>query len=369
MTLFIDQAAMRLLGHKGSPLWTGDSPVLSAPLTANFAVTHRCDVGCQHCYNNSGQALPSELTTDEVKQVISILAQMRVFTVAFGGGEPLTRPDIFELAGHARQCGLTPTLTTSGFPVDAEVAQRCRVFAHIHLSLDGVGETYRAVRGVDGFPQVERAISLLRRERISLGINCVVSRANFDGLEELARYLRSEGIRDIAFLRLKPKGRALKEYEAHKLTAEQRLGLYPLLQNLTRRFGIRTHIDCATMPMIYAHRPDPRALARTVSEGCCGGNYFVEIGPDGEARSCSFLGEGMGRAEELPAYWASAPHLDSYRSRTQATAEPCRDCAYVSLCRGGCHAVAQALVSDFRSPDPECPLVQGGVRYEPSEST
>lgn len=46
----------------------------------------------------------------------------------------------------------------------------------------------------------------------------MISRANFDKLEELVRYLRSEGIRDITFLRLKPKGRAVKEYDATKLT-------------------------------------------------------------------------------------------------------------------------------------------------------
>ncbi len=361
-TVYVDRAYMRELGYLRSPLWASGQSYLSAPVTAHFAVTHRCPLGCRTCYNGSGAARPDELSTDEAKAVLDTLAGMGVFTVAFGGGEPLARPDIFELAQHAQARGLTPTMTTNGYYMDEETARRCRVFDHIHVSLDGVGETYRAVRGVDAFEHADRAIRLLRRQRIPVGVNCVVSRANFDRLDELARYLRRVGVRDVLFLRLKPAGRAAADYQRARLTPEQGRAFFPRFAELTRRYRLRTHVDCAMMPFLYCHRPDMERLRFTCGEGCSGANEIVEISPDGQVRACSFAAGSAGDARHLGEVWHTEPHLAHFRDWAARAPEPCRSCRYFDLCHGGCRAVAEALTGDFRAPDPECPMISGGMK-------
>ena len=361
-TVYVDQAYMRGLGYAGSPLWQRGQTYLSAPVTAHFAVTNRCPLGCRTCYNASAAAGTDQLSTVEAKQVLDALAGMGVFTVAFGGGEPLARPDIFDLAEHARARGLTPTMTSNGYYVDEEMARRCRVFDHIHVSLDGVGETYRAVRGVDGFHHADRAIRLLRRQRIPVGVNCVVSRANFDHLHELARYLRRVRVRDVLFLRLKPAGRAAEDYQQARLTPEQGRDFYPLFAELTRRYRLRTHVDCGMMPFLYAHDPDRDLLRLTGGEGCRGADEIVEISPDGQAHACSFAAGSAGDARRLPQLWHTVPHLARFRDWAERAPAPCRDCRWLSLCHGGCHAVTEALTGDFHAPDPECPTISGGVK-------
>jgi radical SAM protein with 4Fe4S-binding SPASM domain len=350
---------MRELGYAGSPLWRSRQSYLSAPVTAHFAVTNRCPLGCRTCYSASGAARPDELSTDEAKAVLDTLAGMGVFTVPFGGGEPLARADIFELAEYARARGLTPTMTTNGYYVDEETARRCRVFDHIHVSLDGVGEIYRAVRGVDGFAHADRAIGLLRRNRIAVGVNCVVSRANFDHLDELARYLRRAGVRDVLFLRLKPAGRAAADYERARLTPEQARAFFPRFAEITRRYRLRTHVDCAMMPFLYCHQPDLKRLRLTCGEGCNGANEIVEISPDGQAHACSFAVGSAGDARRLPEVWHTEPHLVRFRDWAERAPELCRPCRYFDLCHGGCRAVAQALTGDFFAPDAECPTNSG----------
>lgn len=356
-TVYVDQAYMRWMGYLDSPLWVVDQACLSAPVTAHFAVTARCPLGCQTCYNASGAARPDELSTEAAKAVLDTLARMGVFTVAFGGGEPLARPDIFELAHYARQHGLVPTMTTNGYYVDEQVAQRCRVFDHIHVSLDGVGEVYRAVRGVDGFEHADRALRLLRRQHIAVGVNCVVSAANYNHLEELAGYLRTVKTPDVIFLRLKPSGRALKDYLRNRLTPEQARGFFPLFTDLTRRYHLRTHVDCAMMPFLYFHQPDLERLRFTCGEGCRGANEIIEISPEGQVHACSFANGSAGDARQLPETWYTAPHLQRSRNWQERAKEPCKSCRYLSLCHGGCHAVAEALTGDFFAPDPECPIV------------
>jgi radical SAM protein with 4Fe4S-binding SPASM domain len=360
-TIYVDREYMRELGYGDSPLWRTGPTCLSAPVTAHLAVTNRCPLGCQTCYNGSGTTHPAELSTAEVRAVLDTLAGMGVFTVAFGGGEPLARADIFELADHARARGLTPTMTTYGYYVDQEIARRCRVFDHIHVSLDGVGETYQAVRGVDAFHHADRAIRLLRRQHIPLGINCVVRRANFDHLDELARYLRRAGVCDVVFLRLKPAGWAAADYRRACLTPEQARAFLPRFAELTRRYRLRSHVHCALMPFVYGHGRDRERLRSSCGEGCNGANEIVEISADGQVHACSFAAGSAGDARRLPEVWHTDLHLARFRGWAAHAPEPCRSCRYLALCRGGCRAVAQALTGDFYAPDPDCPLVSGGM--------
>jgi len=282
---------------------------------------------------------------------------MQVFTVAFGGGEPLARPDLFELADYARQRAIVPTLTTNGFYVDRKTAQRCRIFSHVHVSLDGVDKGYQAVRGVDGFEYAARALKLLARSKVSVGVNCVVSRANYDYLEDLVRFVVGFGVRDVIFLRLKPGGRAESSYQALRLTSEQRTQFYPYLKELTHRYGLHSHVDCAMMPFIYWHHPDEETLRLFAAEGCVGANEIIEVLPNGEVKACSFAAGTVGRAIDLPQLWNSEYFFGRFRNWMQRVPEPCRLCKYLELCRGGCHAVAEALGEGPNAGDPECPFV------------
>jgi radical SAM protein with 4Fe4S-binding SPASM domain len=210
------------------------------------------------------------------------------------------------------------------------------------------------VRGVDGFAQAARALQLLTQNGISVGVNCVVCRANFDHLEELVRFVRACGIRDVIFLRLKPGGRARPLYEILRLTVDQRREFYLKLKELTHRYSLHSHVDCAMMPFIYWHHPDAKALRLFAGEGCVGGNEIVEILPDGQVRACSFASKMVGRVWQLPQHWRTSPSLKAYRTWPEDAPEPCQSCGYLELCRGGCRAVAVALTGDFKSGDPEC---------------
>ena len=67
-------------------------------------VTQRCNLFCMHCYADShDRAYPGELTTVEGRALIDDLASFGAPTVIFSGGEPLIRPDVFELAAYAHE--------------------------------------------------------------------------------------------------------------------------------------------------------------------------------------------------------------------------------------------------------------------------
>ena len=118
-------------------------------------LTARCNLRCVHCYLGAGpdSSTTGELTTPEALALLDELAAVRAPVVLFSGGEPLLRPDLEELAAHARSLGLATALSTNGTLITPEVAARLRDagFEYVGISLDGESaETHDALRRMPG---------------------------------------------------------------------------------------------------------------------------------------------------------------------------------------------------------------------------
>jgi len=87
-------------------------------------ITRTCNLKCVHCYNDSGaDKACDELSTAQAKAVIDNLAAFGVPSVLFSGGEPLMRPDLFELIEYTVGRGLRAVISTNGTLISADVAR------------------------------------------------------------------------------------------------------------------------------------------------------------------------------------------------------------------------------------------------------
>src|SRR3974390_830097 len=88
------------------------------PFIAIWEVTQACDLACVHCRASAQpNRSPMELSTDEGKQLIDQIATMQVPVFVLTGGDPIKRPDLFELISHARAAGVRVSLTPSATPL------------------------------------------------------------------------------------------------------------------------------------------------------------------------------------------------------------------------------------------------------------
>jgi len=356
---FVDREYMRECDIPDSELWGKDESisVLSAPTEVHFSCTNTCSAGCPHCYMDSASADEGELDTDTFKAALKELADMGVFHVALGGGEALERPDFLELAEYAREVGLIPNLTTNGIHITEEIAPKLKVFGQANLSLDGIGGNADLFRGKNFFNIVDRAVDILIKAGVPTGFNTVIGKDNYNGLPELFEYAASKGINEIEILRFKPSGRGKDLYNAMKTTYEQNVGLLPMLQELSEKSGVMAKIDCSFVPMLCYHRP-PRELLESMSTyGCEAGNVLLGARSNGKVSGCSFLPDLDISISDLKQEWKDDPALNSYREWAETAAEPCRSCDYLTLCKGGCHAVSLHEYSEICHPDPDCPFV------------
>ena len=338
----LDRQGATMLGLDGGELWRADAPSPSAPIEAHVAVTSQCGAGCEGCYLDArpdGAHVPREA----LERTLDELRAEGVFTVAFGGGEPLLRDDLGELARAARDRGLLPVVTTSGIGLTERRAASLRSFAQVNVSYDGEEDVYADVRGFPGAHAAERAMRMLHDAGVPFGVNVVLTRSSFDALEPTLLRARSLGAREAQLLRYKPAGRAARlDYLARRLSRDQVARLGPTLRDFVRDHGspsFRVRIDCAMVALLsvdgelYARADELRTLGVF---GCEAGASLCAVRTDGQRAPCSFLPPG-----------SVAPHGQK---------APCSTCAFRDVCRGGCKAVSRYL-EEGDGPDPECPRV------------
>ena len=363
---YVDRQFMRAHGLGESALWATDNGetigLLSAPTEVHIATTNACPVRCPHCYMDSGEASSGQMDTPTFRRALEALARAGVFHVAMGGGEALAESRIFELASHARQLGMVPNLTTSGAGLTEALARQMDVFGQVNVSMDGVGPAGGAFRLPGLFAMADRAVDLLVAAGVPTGINCVVGRRNFDGIEALFDYAGRKGVNEIELLRLKPVGRARASFARERTTHEQNKALTPMVARLSERTGLYAKIDCSFVPMLCYHAPPHDLLEKAATYGCEAANVLVGVSSEGAVAGCSFLPKSGVSVFELQQAWRSDPGFAALRAWPEQTPEPCRGCDYLQVCKGGCHAVAAAVTGDAKNPDPGCPRVVDYLR-------
>jgi radical SAM protein with 4Fe4S-binding SPASM domain len=240
-------------------------------------------------------------------------------------------------------------MTTSGFGLTEERAQSLRAFAQINVSHDGVGGAYAAVRGFEGDRAAERAIGILARAGIPVGVNLVLTRQSFEHLRTTAHHVADLGAGELQVLRLKPRGRAARlEYLDKRLSAAQIEVLFRAIRAIVDERRLSVRIDCALVPLLgeaLSAMPDPAAtLASFGVFGCEAGRHLGALDVSGRDAPCSFSP-------------SSPEELDHFRTYHASPPEPCASCTLFPVCRGGCQVVSQHARGGAFGPDPECPRV------------
>ncbi|MBS1201861.1 MAG: nirJ, partial [Chromatiaceae bacterium] len=96
----------------------------------------RCNLTCRHCYSTSAdKAFAGELSTAEITSVMEDLRAFGVPVLILSGGEPLMRPDLFDLALHAKSLGFYLALSTNGTLIDEALVPRIAAVGFDYLGI------------------------------------------------------------------------------------------------------------------------------------------------------------------------------------------------------------------------------------------
>ena len=335
---------------------------LAAPVNITWEITHRCNLRCIHCLSASSEASENELDFSECKRIVDQLAELKVFEINFGGGEPLLKDYFLPLLRYIHTKGIVTCISTNGTVLTDEAID-CFAgspLVNVQVSLDGItAEVNDAIRGNGTFQRIIGGIERLAGKSIPLSINSVVTSQNYFQLKQLKELAAVYGA-NLRVSRFRPPGRARQSWDDLKLDSLQ-------LKELAE--WLNSEPDILTGDSFFSISQDGRRQLGLDMCGAC--KMTCCIDPEGDVYPCAFLqaeefcggnlkektthhsresGNPGGRFKDI---WDNAASFKYFR---QLEPESCRHCPRFEKCRGGCPAVAYFINQDLNSADPECLL-------------
>ena len=177
-------------------------------------LVRRCNLTCKHCYSISADKdFPGELTTADVYTVMDDLKRFRVPVLILSGGEPLLRPDIFDIAHRAKEMGFYVGLSSNGTLIDESNIDRIADvgFDYVGVSLDGIQETHDKFRRMEGAYEASlHGIRLCKARGIKVGIRFTLTQDNAHDLPGLLQLMEDEELDKFYLSHLNYAGRGNK---------------------------------------------------------------------------------------------------------------------------------------------------------------
>ncbi|MBU1107569.1 MAG: radical SAM protein [Candidatus Riflebacteria bacterium] len=346
-------------------------------------VSKRCNLKCIHCYANSDcNTAPDELSFAEGQVLIDDLAAFGVPALLFSGGEPLMRPDLFELAAYAVSKGLRPVLSTNGTLINEQMALRIKDtgFIYAGISLDGIAETNDHFRGVEGaFDNAMKGFRNCVAVGQRVGLRLTLTRQNVLDLDKIFDFLLEEKIPRACFYHLVYSGRGKSEDDLTH--AESRLALDTICRRTRQAIESGVDLDILTVdnhvdgPYIYlklleedsARAEEVKKLlewngggANSSGVGIGDIDWSGNVHPDQFWQDKTF---GNIRQRKFSELWqdTSDELMAGLKSRLPLLKGKCATCRFLKMCGGSLRVRAFRVYDDPWMPDPACYLADSEI--------
>lgn len=339
---------------------------LTAPLSVLWDITYCCNLHCQHCLSGAGVPRNQELTTDEAERIIDELADLKVFTITFCGGEPFLRKDLFHLLGYASNRNIGLKISTNGTLVSETVVKQLddfNVFA-VQVSLDGNEKSHDRLRNKAGaYRKAVNAIKLFVEAGYYTVVAPVVTRINIqdiDAIIDTAASLGASAFKPSLFM---PAGRGKTNQNELSLPKEEVRAIMSKLGMKQKEYegDLQIHLETKypTSGENICSIREHGLCCKDAQVGCSAGNTQIVVTATGDIVACPFLYEfiaGNLRQDSLHKIWHTSKVLDTFRGLRQSDLKgKCNECQHVpEQCLGGCRAAAYLYSGDLYGEDPLC---------------
>ena len=337
-----------------------------------WEITRNCNLSCKHCRASATNGpYHGELDTRTSLKLLDQIVAVGRPIVILTGGEPLLRPDIFEIAGHGTNLGLRMVMAVNGTLITEEIAPKMvdAGIKRISVSFDGAtGSVHDNFRGVMGaFESALRGIRVAKNAGIEFQINTTITKINLDQItliQELAAQLGAVA-HHIFLLVPTGRGKYIIDQEISATEYEQTLNWF---YDQKKKTFLQLKATCA--PHYYriirqrAKEEGTRVAYKThgldaVTRGCLGGTGFCFISHTGIVQPCGFLNincgditrSSFGDVWKHSKVFLSLWNVDNLKGK-------CGQCEFKKVC-GGCRARAYEATGDFLAEEPLCSYQPG----------
>ena len=336
-----------------------------------WEITRACNLKCAHCRASAvDRRSPDELSTSDCYHVIDGILEVGKPILILTGGEPLVRPDVFDIAQYAVSKGLRVVMGSNGTLITDEIASKLKSvpISRIAVSLDfPVPELQDKFRGKSGaYAAAMAGIAAIKKAGLELQINCTLTRQNIAYLEQLLTLALELGAVAFHPFFLVPTGRG-KGLEADELSSEEYEKTLNWIYDKQMELGDRIFFKPTDAPhylrVLKQKQASETSHGKTISSGnpvhavtrgCLAGTGFCFISHTGVVQGCGYLNIEAGNVknQSFGEILDNSPIFKSLRNLSSIKGK-CGDCEYKRIC-GGCRARAFESTGDYLGAEPYC---------------
>lgn len=344
---------------------------VKVPRLIFWELTEGCNLKCVHC-RATAQPVRSrdELSTEKAFQVIDELADFAKPLLILTGGEPLYRPDFFEIAEYATQRGLSVAMASNGTLITEDIARKIKEVGikRVAISFDGPNSSiHDKFRGLEGsFEQALQGARNVKKQGIQLQFNTTITSHNADYLEDMIELSKQNNVDALHLFMLVPVGCGVQIVESNMLSSSRYEEVLEWFYERSQEVDFEIRATCA--PHYYrimrqkAKEKGERVTVQShgmaaVTKGCLAGTSVCFISHKGDIQPCGYLPIKAGSIIEqhFSDIWIDSPLFQQLRDPKLIEGK-CGQCEYINVC-SGCRARAYYDTNNFLSEEPYCDYI------------
>ena len=309
--------------------------IIPSDMKVHWISTYACNFRCKHCEASAGEKYVSELSTEEVCNLITELGSMNIKMISITGGECLLRKDLFVIIEHILKMGMEYDIETNSYLVSNFKEEfRNMKPREYFTSIDGLEKTNDEIRKVGAFRKTIQALEFFKSINVGTRIvNTVVTPENIGQLPELLEIIMNSAATYWRFSIAISSGRA-KNVEKLYLNNEQIKYLFDFIEKSRKKFPVGISHDAGYLGSLSMK-------IREYPYFCGAGLTRCTILPDGEVLGCQLgyddkYSEGNIRNKSFKEIWQTG--FSRFRN-PQLESEECLKCEHLHSCRGGCYGM------------------------------
>ena len=280
-------------------VYARDAAALPAPSHLTIVANRKCVTVCRYC--NLPLRLLDNMALHDVLAVLEEVAVLGTIHVEFFGGEVTLRKDLLLVLDYARHLGMQCDVTTTGVGPDDALLHRLSQagVADLSVSLDAadpaVHDHLKDREGIHA-AAVHAARTLVAAGAPWVGVNTVVTRANFRGLPALLQLVADLGLRGATLFLCQPIAEI--GHATPLLDAAEVLELLEHIMPACRALAAQHGLALALRPPLDREPGPLQATAHRVGNGiynplfasakpCRVVDKLVAVQPSGDVRLCN----------------------------------------------------------------------------------
>jgi len=342
----------------------------------------RCNLQCKHCYSTSLDIdFKDELTTEKIKATIDDLKVAHVPVLILSGGEPLLRPDIYEITAYAKAKGFYVALSTNGTLINEENIEKIKAadYQYVGISIDGLEEFHDEFRRQKGsFKTSMHAIKLCKEAGIKVGMRLCLTRDNFKDLPAMLNLMEEYQVDKFYLSHLNYSGRGKRSAETDamfQMTKDAMELLYErayshIFQGIETDFVTGNNDADGPFLLQWAEKKFGKAYSEQLKNlqqrlvmwgGNASGVNVANIDNTGTIHPDTYWWNhpiGNVKKELFSDVWQNTQDelMLAFRQSPRPVKGRCARCNYLNICGGNTRTRAFAQTGDAWNEDPGCYL-------------